>query len=321
MKIHLITPYPAAARNGNSITALRWRRILETLGHRVILEQRYRGGPGDLMIALHARRSFQSIKRFRELHAALPLIVTLTGTDLYRDIRKSPQARKSLEWATRLIVLQAQGAVELPKHFRRKTRVIYQSAPLLNGRAPSSRNGFRVCVVGHLRPEKDPLRTALAARRLPASSRVDVIHIGRALSDEMEKRARAEMARNPRYRWIGELPHWKARRALAQSHLLALTSRMEGSSNVLCEALAASVPVVASRIPGLMGTLGENYPGYFSVGDTRQLAHLLRKAESDPAFYRKLKFHCARLRPLVDPKRERKAWKALLSELLAGIRN
>jgi putative glycosyltransferase (TIGR04348 family) len=315
MKIRLITPYPTTARTGNSMTALRWRRILAALGHRVILEERYGGGACDLMIALHARRSFPSIERFRRLHPALPLIVTLTGTDLYRDIRKNPNARKSLEWATRLIVLQAQGVVELPKRFRPKTRVIYQSAPLLNGQAPSNRNGFRVCVIGHMRPEKDPLRTALAARRLPASSRVQVLHIGRALSEEMENRARTEAARNPRYRWIGELPHWKARRALAQSHLLALTSRMEGSSNVLCEALASSVPVVASKIPGLIGTLGGNYPGYFSVGNARELARLLRKAESNPGFYRRLKFHCARLRPLVDPRRERAAWKALLNEL------
>ena len=315
MKIRLITPYPATARNGNSITALRWRRILEELGHRVILEERYGGGRCDLMIALHARRSFPSIERFRRLHPALPLIVTLTGTDLYRDIRKNPNARKSLEWATRLIVLQAQGAVELPKRYRLKTRVIYQSAPVLNGQPPSTRNGFRVCVIGHMRPEKDPLRTALAARRLPASSRVQVIHIGRALSKEMAKQARAEAARNPRYRWIGELPHWKARRALAQSRLLVLTSRMEGSSNVLCEALASSVPVVASRIPGLIGTLGANYPGYFAVGNARELARLLQKAESDAGFYRRLKSHCARLRLLVDPKRERAAWMRLLQEI------
>lgn len=318
MNIRLITPYPAAARNGNSNTALRWRRMLRNLGHRVVLEERYRGGSCDLMIALHARRSYDSIRRFRRDHPELPLIVALTGTDLYRDIRNRIDAQRSLAWATRLIVLQAQGAVELPRRFRSKTRVIYQSAPVLNGRAPSTRNGFRVCVVGHLRPEKDPLRTALAARRLPASSRVEVIHIGRALSEEMENHARAEAAQNPRYRWIGELPRWKARRALAQSHLLALTSRMEGGSNVLCEALASSVPVVASKIPGLIGTLGDDYPGYFPVGNARDLARLLWKAESDPGFYRRLKARCARLRPLVDPKRERAAWKDLLLELRIG---
>jgi putative glycosyltransferase (TIGR04348 family) len=315
MRIKLITPALASARNGNSITALRWKRILTQLGHQVTLEERYRGGRCDLMIALHARRSFDSIRRFREDHPDLPLIVVLTGTDLYRDIRSNPDAQKSLELATRLIVLQSMGMAELAQRLRRKTRVIYQSATEVNGHASGSGNGFKVCVVGHLRPEKDPLRAAMASRYLPTSSRLRVIHVGRALSDEMKRRALAERSRNPRYRWLGELPHWKTRRILASSHLLALTSRMEGSSNVLCEAIASSVPVVASKIRGLIGTLGENYPGYFPVGDTRALAELLKRAESEPTFYRTLKAHCARLAPLVDPKRERDAWKQLLDEL------
>jgi putative glycosyltransferase (TIGR04348 family) len=315
MKIQLITPAPATARNGNSITALRWRRILKELGHHVILERRYAGGDCDLMIALHARRSSESIERFRELNPDLPLIVTLTGTDLYRDIQTHRSAKRSLELATCLVVLQANGLAELPERLRSKTMVIYQSARRINGQPPGTSNGFKVCVVGHLRPEKDPMRAAMAARRLPASSQIQIIHIGRALTKEMESRARAEQSRNPRYHWIGELPHWKTRRILASSHLLALTSHMEGSSNVLSEAIASSVPVVASKIPGLIGTLGDNYPGYFRVGETRALTRLLQRAESDARFYRQLKFNCARLLPLVAPERERSAWKKLLSEL------
>jgi putative glycosyltransferase (TIGR04348 family) len=279
------------------------------------LDKRYDAGNCDLMIALHARRSFESIQRFRELHPELPLIVTLTGTDLYRDIQTNAKAKKSLDLATRLIVLQSMGLAELPKNLRSKTRVIYQSAPRLNGHVPDTRDGFRVCVIGHLRPEKDPLRTAMAVRQLPASSRVHVIHIGRPLTQELRQRARAEVSRNPRYQWLGELPHWKTRRILASSHLLSLTSRMEGSSNVLVEAIASSVPVVASKIPGLMGTLGKNYPGYFSVGDERELARLLQKAESNQKFYDRLKTRCTHLLPLVDPARERNSWEQLLQEL------
>lgn len=316
MRIRIVTPASAAARNGNSITAIRWRRILSDLGHRVTLQPRYDGGPCDLMIALHARRSSESIDRFREAYPQLPLIVTLTGTDLYRDIRTSPDAQKSLDLATRLIVLQSMGIAELPKRLHAKTRVIYQSAASINGKAPALPNGsFKVCVIGHLRPEKDPLRTAMAARQLPASSRVRVLHVGRPLTKEMERRLRAEATRNPRFQWLGELPHWRTRQILANSQLLSLTSRMEGSSNVLSEAIASSVPVVASKIPGLIGTLGENYPGYFPVGKTRALASLLRETESNREFYRRLKAHCARLMPLVDPKRERVAWKELLREL------
>ncbi len=317
MKIQLITPAPLRFNNGNRITAIRWARILRELGHRVVLGQRYEGQSCDIMVALHARRSSESIQHFHADHPELPLIVVLTGTDLYRDIRTNSRARGSLELATRLVALQQMALAELPARLHSKTRVIYQSAALINGSFARSGNGrFRVCVIGHLRPEKDPLRTAMAARRLPSSSRIQVIHIGRALQEHLKKRALAESARNPRYRWVGEWPHWKTRRELSHSHLLSLTSRMEGSSNVLSEAIASSIPVVASKIPGLMGTLGKDYPGYFPVGDTRKLADLLHRVESDPKFYRKLEARSRQLRPLVEPERERSAWQKLLCELL-----
>jgi len=316
VKIQLVTPAPLRFNNGNKITALRWAGILRKLGHRVSITQHYDGQPCDLLIALHARRSYQSIERFYDHHPDLPLVVVLTGTDLYKDIRIDANARRSLELATRLVALQKLALAELPKRLHSKTRVIYQSAPPVRKRAaPWSAAKFKVCVIGHLRAEKDPLRTALAARRLPPTSRIHVTHIGRALDDTLERRARAEMKRNVRYRWIGELSHGKARRVLAESHLLVITSRMEGSSNVLSEALASGVPVLASKIPGLMGTLGNAYPGFFPVGDTPALARLLRRTETDANFYLSLKTACRNLSPVVSPNRERTVWSHLLNEI------
>ncbi len=150
-----------------------------------------------------------------------------------------------------------------------------------------------MCVLGHLRPVKDPFRTALAARLLPASSRVRVLHLGAALSEEMAERARQEAAANPRYRWLGELPRWRALRVLGRCRLLALTSEMEGGANAISEAAALSVPVIASRIGGSVGLLGADYPGYFPVGDTAALARLLERAETDTRFYRTLRRGCA----------------------------
>jgi glycosyltransferase involved in cell wall biosynthesis len=96
---------------------------------------------------------------------------------------------------------------------------------------------------------------------------------------------------------------------------VALTSRMEGGSNVLCEALAAGVPVVASRIPGLVGTLGEDFAGYFEAGDTEGLAALMSRAERDRGFYDALARHVAARAQLASPERERQAWAALLAEV------
>jgi putative glycosyltransferase (TIGR04348 family) len=315
MKIRLITPAPAHSRKGNRVTALRWAKLLRQLGHRVWIEEQYEGGACDLLVALHARRSYDSAARFRQEQPEQPLIVALTGTDLYQDIRTSCQAQEALEMATRLIVLQPMGLLELPERLRPKGRVIYQSVERSPSLPPRSKQSFDVCVLGHLRPVKDPFRTALAARRLPPGSRIRVLHVGGALSEEMAVRAKIEMAENSRYRWLGELPRWQARRVLARCHLLSLTSEMEGGANVISEAVAASVPIVASHISGSIGLLGGEYSGYFPVGDTQALAGLLERAETEPAFYAELQARCAGLAPLVQPERERQTWEALLREL------
>ena len=86
------------------------------------------------------------------------------------------------------------------------------------------------------------------------------------MSAEMEREARAWMAREPRYQWRGEVSHGRALRLLARARLLVVSSRMEGGANVVSEALVAGVPVIASRIPWNVGMLGEGYPGYYQVG-------------------------------------------------------
>jgi putative glycosyltransferase (TIGR04348 family) len=318
MNILLVTPAPPRSLKGNRVTALRWARLLRALGHRVRVEQEYCGERFDVLVALHAGRSATSIERYRAERPDAPLVLALTGTDLYGEIHTSPVAQRSLELATRIVVLQPEGIAELPEHLRPRARVIYQSvaAPLS---LPQPREGiFEVCVMGHLRPVKDPFRTALAARLLPASSHIRITHLGAALSDDMAEQARAEMAVNPRYRWRGERPRGRALRTLARCRLLALTSQLEGGANAVSEALAVGVPVVSSYISGSIGLLGRDYPGYFPYGDTAALAAVLARAETDGAFYRGLRQHCERQRPLVDPEREMRSWESLLEEIMPG---
>ena len=159
------------------------------------------------------------------------------------------------------------------------------------------------------------MRTAAASRRLPPESKLRVVQAGGALEPDLAARARREEGRNPRYRWVGELPRWQALRLLSRSHLLALTSRMEGGANVVCEALALGVPVISSEISGSIGLLGPGYPGYFPVGDTGALAGLLLRAETETAFYERLGQACRERAVLVEPARERRAWRDLLAEL------
>ena len=315
LKICIVTPVPPRSRQGNRITALRWARILRTLGHRVDITQEFNRQKCDLMVALHASKSFSSIKRFSEQHPEKVLIVTLTGTDIYRDYHLNDRCLQSIKMATGLIVFQPKILQEIPVQYRDKATVVYQSAtPPLGIHKPRKRF-FDVCVIGHLRSVKDPFRTARASRQLPDSSKIRVLHIGGALAPDFEQQAIAEQVSNHRYRWLGELPHWKTIRCLARSRLLVITSKAEGGPIVLVEALAASIPVLSTRINAVVGHLGENYPGYFPVGDTNALVSLLQLAETDQGFYADLKKRSEKVKSLVDPARERESWKKLLKNL------
>ena len=314
MRISLVTPAGARTRNGNRNTAVRWAAFLRAAGHRVAVEQHWSGGDAEMMIALHARRSHDSIARFARRFPQRALVVVLTGTDVYRDLASDADAQRSLELASALVVLQDAALDMLAAPHRDKARVIYQSARSVP-RARPLQSCFEVVVSGHLREEKDPFRCAAAAATLAADSRVRVTHIGRALTDDAEREARAWMSREPRYRWLGELPHWRALRLLARSRIMAISSIMEGGANVVSEALAVGVPVVASHVSGNIGMLGRDYPGYYPVGDERALGALLDRAERDPAFYASLEDACRSRAPLVSAERER----AAIERLVAGL--
>lgn len=267
------------------------------------------------MIALHARRSFPAIEKFRNMYSKNTLIVILTGTDLYKDIQIDNNAKKSLELCDRLVVLQKMGVMELPEKFREKTRVIYQSAIkpscVINN---NHKNSFDVCVISNLRAVKDPFCTALASRELPSSSKIKVLHLGSGLDKELAECANSEMESNPRYNWVGKQSSNETRKILANSRLLVLSSKMEGGANVISEAIVSGIPVLASKISGTIGMLGEDYPGYFPVGDTKKLAELLLKAENETGFLNELKKRVKSLAPLFEPDVEKSSIKQLLNE-------
>lgn len=314
MKIAIVTPSVSGARSGNQHTAERWARHLRKSGHSVSVSKQWEGQATDVLIALHARRSHPSIEKFHDAHPDRPLIVVLTGTDLYRDIKTDADARQSLERASRLVVLQPAGRGELAKRLRAKARVIFQSADTSLRHSPPKRC-FRVAVIGHLRDEKDPFRAAAALAHLRQDANIEVVQLGKALTPEMAEQARRWVKGETRYRWLGSKPHGQTLRWMARSHLLVVSSVMEGGANVICEAARIGIPVLASRISGNIGMLGAQYPGYFTLFDDAGLAKLIDRCVADGAFYRKLKHAVLARRPCFAPSAERHALGNLLRNL------
>lgn len=316
--IILVSPAMAEANNGNWHTAHRWAQFLSPHCDIALLPQwpapSLQQTP-QAMVALHARRSAASIHAWAGAFPDKPLIVVLTGTDLYRDIHTSADAQRSLALASHLVVLQDAGLTELPPAWRGKARVIYQSAPALKPAHKSSRT-FRALMVGHLREEKDPLTyMKAAARTFKAGIHFD--QIGLALEPRFAEAAHATEQRTPRYRWLGGLSRAATRQHIKRAHVLVNCSQMEGGAQVILEAIQSGTPVLASRISGNLGMLGPDYAGYFRLGDDAQLAALVQRCAAEPDFLALLQRQCSQRAYLFEPQRE----KSLVINLLASALN
>lgn len=325
MNIQILTPAPPGSRAGNRATAERWQRLLEGAGHRVSVLTELSQSPCDLFIALHAWRSREAIATIRQTHPAVPVITALTGTDIYHHQQEYPRETcRSMELADALIGLHTLVEKDIPREYRSRLVTVLQSAeeiceqeiqPLPGG---DDGNFFDVCVIGHLRDEKDALRAARACQHLSPDSRIRVTNAGKAHNREWQTRAETEQAENPRFRWLGELGATETRALMARSRLMVISSVMEGGANVVSEACRAGLPILASDIPGNRGLLGADYPGYFRVRDDRHLAELLSRAEHSPAFLAQLRRHVTQKAALFVPEAEQAS---LLSAIALAITN
>lgn len=316
----IVSPALADANNGNWQTARRWRRMLApTLAVRIVKQwPDALAGEDSAMLALHARRSRSSIAAWAEAKGSRGLAVVLTGTDVYRDIREDASARESLRLAGRLILLQERGPLALAAELRAKARVIYPSAAPRRT-LPKSPRLLRAVMVGHLREEKSPGTLFAAMSLLAGRPDIRVDHIGAALDPRLESQARSTMATCPNYRWLGALPHPATRGRIQRAHLLIHCSRMEGGAHVVMEAVTSGTAVLASRIDGNVGMLGENYSGYFPWGDAPALADLVlacRATQDQPdGFLQRLAAQASLRAPLFAPETERAALRRLVNEL------
>jgi putative glycosyltransferase (TIGR04348 family) len=322
-RIVIVSPALADANNGNWQTARRWQELLAPHEVRIVRDwpdpaaRRAKARPDDVMLALHARRSAGSLAAWAARPAgSLGLAVVLTGTDLYRDIQADAAAQRSLALAAQLVVLQERGPDDMPAGLRGKTRVIFQSsAALTPASKPPVSTQLRAVMVGHLREEKSPQTLFEAAQLLTAEAGLFIDHIGQALDEALGAQAQATAAACPHYRWLGGQPHPATRRHIQRAHVLVHASLIEGGAHVVMEAVLSGTPVLASRIPGNVGMLGEDYAGYFEAGNAQALADLLRRCRHESGWLAQLQAQCALRAPLFAPQAEAAALHQLVQDL------
>jgi putative glycosyltransferase (TIGR04348 family) len=325
-KLCLVTPALADANNGNWQTAQRWARMLSaSFQTRISLvwpDKKPADITADMLLALHARRSAPSVAAWAHAHPTRPLVLALTGTDLYQDIHHDADAQRSLQLATHLIVLQEQGLQELPQALRHKAHVVYQSStpmPPVN----KTQAHLRAVMVGHLRDEKSPQVLWQTAQALQANDGIFIDHIGRSLDPALAMQAQQTASQCPHYRWLNEMPCVPTRRSIQRAHVLVHTSRIEGGAHVIMEAVLSGTPVLASRVSGNVGMLGADYPGYFEPGNAQQLASLLRECRhtqnQTDGLLAKLTQACQTRAELFQPEREQADLCGLITSSLNQI--
>ena len=198
----IVSPGLAADNNGNWQTARRWAQMLRGVARtRILSHWPVPGESADAvaMLALHARRSADSINAWASSHPGQGLAVVLTGTDLYQDIIDDATAQHSLALAQQLVVLQDKGPQALPPQHRGKTRVMFQSTTTRKT-LPKNPKFLKAVMVGHLREVKSPQTLFQAARLLTTRADIHIDHIGVALEKPLGVQARLAEADNPKYR-------------------------------------------------------------------------------------------------------------------------
>jgi len=305
VRIVLTDPSLPGFLAGNHSTVRRWRSILRELGCEVVIH-RIRDperGPlpcGDLLLALHAGHSHRAILRWKKRDPKLPIVVAVSGTDLYIDLPAAKAAARrvieSFNVADHLVALHGGVEDQLPAEIRRrlKGRVHYipQSArPLSRDRRPVEAR-LRLLVVGFLRRVKDPFlpleALELLPDPLPDGTRAEVVHLGGIHERSCQERAICATRDQPRWRWLGPVSAARVRGYLATSHLLVHPSLDEGGANIISEALVAGIPILASDAPGNLGLLGDRHPGIFPRKDATELAKLVLKYNEDPQYRKRL---------------------------------
>jgi glycosyltransferase involved in cell wall biosynthesis len=143
----------------------------------------------------------------------------------------------------------------------------------------------RVAYLGRLAPQKDVGTLLEAFARLPADAQLLVVGDG---PDRPALQRRAQPF-GSRVHFTGFVPHAQVPAILRHVDLLVLPSLYEDLSSALIEAMAAGLPVVATRVGGTADLVDDGVNGLLvAPGDPAALAAAISRVLPDPAMAARL---------------------------------
>lgn len=312
------SPFPRQDSQGNSTTADRLERILREGGLSVEMEEEwYNGSEARCLVALNARRSAGAVEEFRDACPESRVVLVLTGTDINHPemLHDESVTRQTMHAADSLVLLHEGSLERVPEDLHERCKVIYPSVDLPEGLQyhPNEGDVFEVLMAGNVRSEKNLPLAMDACALLPVNSRVLVNVYGDGEGALAQKMLAATASSAP-FLWKGKTDHAALIEKMADADLLLNTSNQEGGANAICEAICLGLPVVASRISGNMGMLGDDYEGYFTSGNAESLAEILVRCATDREFYQILLDQVNERAALFDYAEESGRWHQLINQ-------
>ena len=310
------SPYPRQKSQGNAVTAERMKRLLQSGGLNVAIHER-----GDnrieakCLIALNARKSAGEIFDFHQRWPDRKIIALLTGTDVnHPEMEQSgSDTLRALAQSDAIVSLHDGFSHRIPADLLKKTKVIYPSVQFSDAAEHCPFEPWKVVIAGNFRDEKNPNLMIEAVAKLATSE----IHFhaygaGSEYQDKLEQAAETY----PKFHFHGVQERDVVLAAMQSARVLLNTSTEEGGANAICEAVMIGLPVIASRIDGNLGMLGDGYGGFFTSEETDGLAGILTRAESDAGFYNSLKQQVSTRAELFSYDREMAEWTKLVRQII-----
>jgi glycosyltransferase involved in cell wall biosynthesis len=140
------------------------------------------------------------------------------------------------------------------------------------------REGEEVVFVGRLTRHR-AIDVLIDAMRDCPGERLTIVGDGPDRS-ALERRARGLA----NVSFVGAVPHADVKTHLERARMLVLPSRHEGQPNIVMEAMAFGVPVIATRVGGVPDLISHGHNGWLvEPGDPASVARAIQRLSSDPA--------------------------------------
>ncbi len=290
--IKIFSPSGDNVVTGNYVTAKRYAYHLQNLGHRVFICNGFEGKVNveglRCAFVLHAEKGFHVIKELAAKN--VPVVLVLTGTDLYRDIistknSKKEHCLKSIQLASAIVVLHENAVSDLLKVVsfpRERIFVVLQSVVDFKKRSFffKKKNHYKILLLSNIRKEKGII-IAISGflefqKNNDARYKFTLDHIGGVLDQGYFKKIINLLEGVKNVSFLGSIEKEKLQMILAGYDLLLHSSLIEGGSLVIQEAQNAGLPIIASDISCHTALLGSEYVGLHSAGSSKDVSEKLQ---------------------------------------------